>query len=223
MTRLQKQKLTYLCVENWVNILHNSIVSDPYECTCAFSMNIAWSILWCIRYIYIWCPNGYQRADPNDFFAYSDWSNDHKRKVFHPSEKDNGHQKRKYYWLFVVRLVYKWLTCSRRCKIKYEARLNFLSQSGHCTVLPVCKVLWVFKMVFCEKRLWHTLHSYGFSPVCNQKQKKKSNVNRLHLPTYYGGNKIKQIPTWIRLWHFKVFPWAKVSPHSLHLYGLSPV
>lgn len=83
--------------------------------------------------------------------------------------------------------------CSLLCKIKYEARLNFLSQSGHLTVFPVCRVIWVFKIVFCENDFPQILHSYGFSPV------------------------------WILLWHFSAFPWAKRRPQVWHWYGRSPV
>lgn len=57
------------------------------------------------------------------------------------------------------------LTCSRRCKIKFDARLNILSQSGHLIVFPVCKVICVLSIVFCVKRLLQNLHSYGLSPV----------------------------------------------------------
>lgn len=83
--------------------------------------------------------------------------------------------------------------CSRRCKIKYEARLNFLSQSGHWTVFPVCRVMCVFRIVFCVNDLSQNVHLYGRSPVCN------------------------------RRWHVNAFACAKLRSHSGQTYGRSPV
>lgn len=62
--------------------------------------------------------------------------------------------------------------CSRLCSMRYDARLNFLSQSGHLTVLPVCNVMWVFKMVFCENDLSQYLQAYGFSPESTKVKEK---------------------------------------------------
>lgn len=114
------------------------------------------------------------------------------------------------------------LTCSRRCNIKFDVRLNILSQSGHLIVFPVCSVICVIKIEFCEKHLPHIRHSYGFSPVYNEKMITKANMQQ-------NSYAIKSIrPTWliftcIRLWHFNALPWAKVISHALHLNGRSPV